>query len=363
MTVRSGTTLMLLLATLAACKDSAPVRREPPPVPVRTALAERLDVPHRIRAIGAVESVASVTIRPQVSGQIQTIVAGEGTTVESGDLLVTIDPRPLQAALREAEANLNRLRVMAEDAERNAALVRDALGKGAATQRELDAASARAEASRAEAAAAEAMVETATLNLSYSEIRAPIPGRLGAVRVRQGTIVRANETDLMDLVQIVPIDVAFSIPEQHLSQVKRGIQVAEHPVFAVLPGSAEPLEGTLWFVDNRVDDRTGQVRLKARFDNSEGRLWPGQFAHVQLQVGIDQGAVVVPSRAVQRSQQGTFVFVVEDESRATMKPVTIERTADGVAVITEGLVGGETVITDGQLRVVPGAIVAVRSES
>lgn len=348
---------------LAGCPDSDTVRREPPPVPVLVATAEIADLPERIRGIGAVESISAVTLRPQISGQIEEIVAEEGRTVEVGQTVATIDARPFRAALREASANRDRLRALTADSERTAQLMSDALAKGGATQREVDTAMARAEAARAEVDAAEAAVETASLNLAYCEIKAPFSGRLGAVAVRRGSIVRANETPLMDLVQVAPIDVGFSIPEQHLQRVKAGIAASELPVLVTLPGSTETLTGRLWFVDNRIDDATGQVRLKARFDNEQARLWPGQFANVQLEVGVDRGVVLVPAKAVQRSQAGSYVFVLDAELRATMRPVSVRRTQDGVSVIESGLEGGETLVTEGQLRVVPGARVAVRGDA
>lgn len=346
-----------------SCNDEAAIRRETPPVPVLTAESVVRDLPERIRAIGAVESTASVTLRPQLSGQVESIVAQEGREVEAGDVLVRIDPRPFRAALREAEANRERLRALAKDSERNAALVREAMENGAATQRELDAAGARQEAAFAELDSAEAVVETATLNLSYCEIRAPFAGRLGAALVRSGAIVRANETPLMDLMRVSPIDVSFSVTERYLARVKAGMAASPLKALVTLPDSPESVEGALWFVDNRVDEATGQVRLKARFENEDARLWPGQFAKVELELGVDRDVVLVPARAVQRSQEGAYVFVLDGEQRAQMRPVAVRRTQDGTAVITEGLAGGETVITDGQLRVVPGARVAVRTRA
>lgn len=355
----------IVLATLplSACRDAAPLRREAPPVPVVTTVAKVQDLPELLRAIGAVESVSAVTLRPQISGQIASIETLEGRDIRAGELVAMIDPRPFQAALREAQANRDRLRALALDAERTTALVRDALSKGAATTREIDAASAREQAARAEVDAAEAMVETAMLNLAYCEIRAPFDGRLGAALVRKGTIVRANETALMDLVQVTPIDVAFSVPEHFLGRVKIGTGAAPLTVTVALPGAVTPLNGVLWFVDNRIDEATGQVRLKARFENTASVLWPGQFANVQLEVGVDRAVVVVPARAVQRSQHDSYVFVVDGEGRAAMRPVSVRRTQAGEAVIDSGLSGGETIITEGQLRVVPGARVAVRAPS
>jgi len=357
-----GSLLLLFALGPTGCREAASGRREAAPVPVVTGVAVRQDLPELIRAVGAVESISAITLRPQVSGQVALIEAREGQEVEAGSLLIQIDPRPFEAALREAEANRERLRALSLDLARSAELVRSAMSDGAATQREVDAASARADAARAEFDSAEAAVESARLNLEYCEIRAPFPGRLGAALVRRGAIVRANETPLMDLVQVTPIDVAFSIPERHIERVKAGVVAEERPVSVTLPGSSDPLAGTLWFVDNRIDETTGQVRLRARFENEDARLWPGQFANVHLEVGVDRSVVLVPSRAVQRSQSGSYVFVVDGEARASMRPVTVRRTQEGVAVIDTGLDGGETIITEGQLRVVPGARVAVRGE-
>lgn len=360
--VRVASTLgAALTVALGGCRESSPPARELPPVPVVTAMARVEDVPERVRAIGAVESISSVTLRPQVSGQIDSIVAQEGRDVAAGDVLVTIDARPFAAALREAEANRDRLRAMSRDADRALDLMKEAMKDGAATQRELDAATARGEAARAEVDSAEAEVERATLNLEYCTIRAPFSGRLGAALVRQGAIVRGNETALIDLVQVSPIDVGFSVPEQYLDRVKAGNAASPLMVLVTVPGSENALEGRLWFVDNRVDEATGQVRLKARFDNADARLWPGLFANVQLVLGIDRAAVTVPAKAVQHAPTGSFVFVVDGESRAQMRPVEVRRTQEGLAVVASGLSGDEQVVTEGQLRIVPGAKVAPRS--
>lgn len=348
------------VAFVPACREAAPVKREPPPVPVVTAVARAEDVQERIRAVGAVESISSVTLRPQVSGQVASIVAEEGKDVAEGALLATIDPRPFQAALREAEANRDRQRALMKDAERAAALTADAMSDGGASQRELDAANARAEAARAEVASADAAVETAALNLAWCRITAPFAGRLGASLVRTGTIVKANETPLVDLSQVTPIDVAFSVPEQYLPQVKKGMAASPLTAQVTLPGTQEPLRGQLWFVDNRVDPATGQIRLKARFPNDDGRLWPGLFANVELVVGVDRQVVVIPSKAVQTSPQGRFVFVVDKDGRASMRNVTIRRTQEGLAIVEEGLAAGDVVVAEGQLRVVTGSRVVER---
>jgi len=331
-------------------------------MPVTIATATREDVPVQVQAIGWAEAYATVTIRPQVEGQLTEIHFTEGQQVKIGDLLFTIDPRPFVAALRLSEANLLKDQALAQDAEREANRVTDLFTKNMAADRERDQARANSDAVRAQVQADQAAVENATLRLEYCTIRSPIDGRAGARLVDVGNIVEANKTALVTVNQISPIFVTFSVAERHLSLIKQQMQAAPLTVearFADEP--SDPIIGRLAFVDNQVDTLTGMVRLKAAFPNEDHRLWPGRFVNVALTISKQQDVVVVPTSAVQTGQRGTFVFVVRGDSTVEMRPVSVGANVHERTVLSEGVQAGEVVVTDGQLRLTPG--VKVRSKA
>ena len=331
-------------------------------MPVVVATASREDVPIQVQAIGWAEAYATVTIRPQVEGQLTEIHFTEGQQVKIGDLLFTIDPRPFVAALRLSEANLLKDQALAQDAEREANRVTDLFTKNMAADRERDQARANSDAVQAQVQADQAAVENAKLRLEYCTIRSPIGGRAGARLVDVGNIVEANKTALVTVNQISPIFVTFSVAERHLSLLKQQMQAAPLTVetrFADEP--SDPIIGRLAFVDNQVDMLTGMVRLKAVFPNEDHRLWPGRFVNVALTISKKQDAVVVPTSAVQTGQRGTFVFVVRGDSTVEMRPVSVGANVHERTVLSEGVQAGEVVVTDGQLRLTPGA--KVRSKA
>jgi multidrug efflux system membrane fusion protein len=331
-------------------------------MPVALATAMREDVPIQVQAIGWAEAYATVTIRPQVEGQLTEIHFTEGQQVKIGDLLFTIDPRPFVAALRLAEANLLKNQALAQDAEREANRVADLFTKNMAADRERDQARANSDAVRAQVQADQAVVENAKLRLEYCTIHSPIDGRTGARLVDVGNIVEANKTALVTLNQLSPSYVAFSVAERHLSLIKQQMQAAPLAVearFADEP--SDPIIGRLAFVDNQVDTLTGMVRLKATFSNEDHRLWPGRFVNVALTISKQQDAVVVPTSAVQTGQRGAFVFVVRGDSTVELRPVTVGANVHEQTVLAEGVQAGEVIVTDGQLRLTPGA--KVRSKA
>jgi multidrug efflux system membrane fusion protein len=334
----------------------------PPPVPVSIAKAQLRDMPVQLRSVGNVESISAITIRPQVAGQLIETPVAEGTDVKAGDVIARIDPRPFEAALREAEATLAMNQATSTDERRAAVQLRAAFNNRAVAIREVEAAEAKATAAEARVLQDQAAIETARLNLSYCTITAPFAGRLGAFRARPGTILKDNETDLVDLTQLAPIDVSFSIREQDLPAVRAAMSASTVPVEATIAGDPEPVQGALSFLDNRVDAMTGSIRLKARFDNTDRRLWPGQYVNAVITLGIDKGVVVVPSTAVTASQRGQSVFVIKGDA-AEMRTVTVRRAVDGSTVVESGIEAGETVVTDGQLRLTNGAKVAARDSS
>jgi membrane fusion protein, multidrug efflux system len=354
---------------LAGCKPpdggASPASRGAPAVPVAVAKAERRDYPERLRAIGTVEAVATVLVKPQLSGQLKEARFAEGQEVAAGDVLLLLDARPYEAAVHEAEANLARNSAVAADAARMLERVQRAGSEGVSSPRELEQAQAQAEASQASVLAAQAQVEQAKLNLDYCTIRAPIAGRAGTLMVKPGNVVKENETALVEINQLAPINVAYSIPERYLPAVRTSQARAgsgDLAVDASHPGErAEPIRGSLAFIDNKVDTATGTIRLRASFPNGDHRLWPGEFVEVAFTIAVRQGVVVVPASAVQSSQKGSTVYVIKGDT-AEERPVKVDRTDEQVAVIAEGLNGDETVVTDGQLRLTPGAKVQVKGE-
>jgi len=360
--VRAIVGAVAVLVGVAACKkqEQAKAPAAPPPVPVVVAKAEQRDMPIQLRSVGNVESIAAVTLRPQVAGQLMETPVAEGTDVNAGDVIARIDPRPFQAAVREVEATLAKNQALASDERRAAEQLRSALNGRAVSIREVEAAEAKATSAEAQVLQDQAALETAKLQLSYCTIAAPFPGRLGAFRVKPGAIVKANETDLVDLTQLAPIDVAFSVREQDLPGVRAAMGAGTVPVVVTIAGEPTPVEGKLSFLDNRVDATTGAVRLKARFENADRRLWPGEFVNAVITLGVDKGAVVVPSTAVQASQRGRAVFVIKQDGTAELRKVKVRRATDGTTVIESGVQPGETVVVDGQLRLTAGAKVAAR---
>ncbi len=339
-----------------------PTTRPAAAVPVLIEKATRNDVPIQLQAIGRVEPFSTVTVRPQVSGQISKVHFIEGMEVKAGDLLFSIDPRPFEAALRRAEAELARDTAMARDAQEEAKRQAELFEKLVATEREHNQAQANADAMQATVRADMAAVEAAKLRLGYCSIVSPITGRTGRRIVDSGNIVQENETALVVINQIAPIHVAFSVPEQHLSDIKaRMTATAKLPVFVSIPALSEPPEeGALAFLDNQVDADTGTVRLKARFENDRRRLWPGQFVQVALTLGTHEASTVVPVQAVQTGQKGEFVYVVRDDRTVEMREVMTGDAYDGHIIIRKGVEPGETVVTDGQLRLAPGSLIEVK---
>jgi multidrug efflux system membrane fusion protein len=359
---RKLTSAMLLALGAAACGKPAPPQR--PPVPVAVAAATRMPAPYVVTANGIVEPMQTVAVQSQVQGVLTAVHFREGDEVKAGDVLFEIDPRPFQAALDQARAVLARDAAQAEnarrDAERYAALVQ----KDYVTRSQADQATANAAAQLAVVRADSAAVANAQFNLDNATIRAPISGKTGALFVRQGNLVRPGSAPpLVVINQIHPIAARFAVPERELARVQEYSR--RHPLKAVATGAqgGRSVEGTLNFVDNGVDTTTGTVTLKARFDNADNALWPGQFLQIALELYVDPSALVVPSAAVQPGQDsGQFVFSVGRDGKAQVTPVRAGRTVGDMTVIESGLDVGTRVVTDGQSRLTPGAQVEVRDK-
>jgi len=355
-----------------------------PPVPISVGTATEETVPIQVRAVGNVEPYSTVEVKAQVGGQLLNVRFAEGANVKKGDLLFEIDPRPLREALRQAEAtlrkdeaqlraaeaNLARDRAQSKNAQAEAARFEQLSKEGLSTRMQeaqiRTAAEVATESVRADEAAVEsiraslesdrAALEQAKLNLAYSEIRAPLSGRTGNLLMHVGNLVKANDDKpLVVINQIAPIFVTFGVPERYLSLIsqqnsrrKLMVEVAQGKE------SEETIHGTLAVIDNTVDKNTGTIRLKAVFDNRDASLWPGQFANVVLTMDR-QTATVIPAEAVQAGQQGSFVYVVKSDETVEPRPLTIGQTVGGKVMVQKGVVAGETIVTDGQSRLFPGA--------
>lgn len=372
---------LALLAVLAGCsggEDAAKAKPQKRPVPVATALAERRDLPVVVRTVGNVEPYATVSVKSRVDGQIVGVHFREGQDVRKGDLLFSVDRRALEAALNEAQAKLQRDRVLLakadDDVRRFEALVAD----GYISREQFDQYRSTADSLRATVRADEATVETARVQLSYTTITAPMSGRAGQIKVDQGNMVRAGaDTVLVVIDQIEPIYVGFALPEMHLAAARARLAAGGVPVEARVPGpgkgdggkadggsgtgvgtgTAVAARGAVSFVDNTVNTATGTIRMRGTFANESRVLWPGQFVDVYAELGALPGAVVVPSQAVQTGSQGLFAYVVGQDNTVQLRKVRTGLSHGGYVVVEEGVTPGERVVVDGHLRLTPGALV------
>jgi len=383
--------LGLLLFTVFSLSCSREKSGKPvsAPLPVIVGITTQKTVPVQLRAIGNVQAYSTVTVKSRVPGQIMRVYFKEGDDVKKGNLLFMIDPRPFEAALKQAEANLERDMAQVKQAEAN--LGRDMaqeknaqadadrykmlFEKGVVAQQQYDkfrtdweALVATVQADRAAKANAEAAVladraavENAKLQLSYCSIHSPMDGRTGSLIVQEGNIIKDNDTSLVVINQITPIYVTFSVPEQYLGEIKKYMSAGKVKVEAIVPNNeVSPYQGSISFVDNAVDTATGTIKLKGTFANKERQLWPGQFVNVVLMLTTEPNMIVVPSQAIQTGQEGQYVFVVKPDLTVESRPVVPGRTTNGETVIQKGLNADEKVVTDGQLRLYPGATVEIK---
>jgi multidrug efflux system membrane fusion protein len=330
--------------------------------PVLVAQAERKVVPLALEAIGAVEPIRSTAVRSQVTGTLLKRVIREGQDVRQGEVLFEIDPRPFRNALQAAEADLQKVRVQLETARAQVARYRSLTADQMVSKEQFEKINDTARALEAEALSVESRLATARIQLDYCSIRAPLAGRSGQISLHEGDIVRANDTGipLTTIHQLSPINVTFGVPQQYLGALQRYRASGQLAVAATPPGVDEkPEGGELTFLDNTVESATGTLRLKAAFANPGQRLWPGQFVTVAVTLANPE-VIAIPSSALQTSQSGQYVYVVKADRTAELRPVSVERTVGAEAVIAKGLAAGETVVTEGQLRVVPGRAVDIR---
>lgn len=357
-------TLIAALGALTGCDkqgaQAAPAARPPAPVVVST--VERRDVPLQITAIGNVEAYQTVQVRSMVTGQLEKILFKEGEDVRRGQLLYQLDKRPFQATLDQAEANLRRDQAQAANAKLEATRYTDLEKQGVISREQADLQRTTDSANAAAVAADQAAVQSARVQLQYADIYAPFDARAGALMINVGNLVKANDTPyLVQLNQIAPIYVTFTVPEARLADVRQfaanGLRVLVYPKGR----DGTPAEGLLTFIDNGVDPQTGTVKLKATFQNEDKRLWPGEFVDVVLNLSTMKNAVAVPTKAVQSGQQGDYVFVIAQDGTAVPQQISTVGTYKNLTLVKSGLAPGDTVIVDGQLRVVPKSKVTIQS--
>jgi multidrug efflux system membrane fusion protein len=383
----------ILFSGLFTKKPQAAGQPQPPAVPVVVANVTLETVPLQVSAIGRTEAYSTVSITSQAEGLMTKVYFTEGQYVKKGDLLFNIDPRPSQANLagtvanqskavsdqRQAEATLAKDQAQAKTAAVQAQRYEYLYKQGVVSKDQYDQVRTNAEAlagvakadqaavasARDSVNAAKAAVQASQVQVSYTEIRAPIDGRTGSLMIHQGNVVKANDTNpLLVINQVNPIYVTFSVPESQLPDIKRYMAAGPVQVSATIPNdSGPPEQGALTFVDNAVDPATGTVKLKGTFENTQQRLWPGQFVNVSVTLTTQPNAIVVPSAAVQTGQQGRYVFVVKDDQTVEMRNVQVQRTAGEKSIIASGLSPGETIVTDGQLRLRPGSKVKITDEA
>lgn len=347
------------IALMLGCsKQKAPVVQQ---VPVTVAPVEVRSVPYELTAVGTVEPIQTVSVQPQVSGQLMRVAFHEGDEVEKGQILFQIDPRPFQAALAQSQAILARDRAQADNAEQELKRFTSLAEKEYITAQQYDQSRATAAGAQATLAADQAAVEQAQLNVQYATIRAPIGGRTGSLLVREGNQVRPDGTTLVTINQLRPILARFAVPASNLGAIQKYRSTGGLLVQAAPTSGGDASEGILSFVDNAVDSTTGTIMLKGTFPNRDGALWPGGFVNVTLRLYVEDSAMVVPRAAIMSGQGGSYLYIVKPDSTAATKNVRVEREAGDLAVVSGEISEGERVVTDGQLLLRPGARVLIRS--
>jgi multidrug efflux system membrane fusion protein len=360
--------LCLITTFLAACsgesagKTKGAERQKKAAVPVTAGVATEKTVPVELSGIGNVQAYSTVEVRARVDGELTAVHFKEGQDIKKGDLLFTIDPRPYEAQLRQAEANLARNRAQLQNARKQVERYASVVKKGYVAEEQYDQVLANAAALEAALRADEAAVENAKLALKYCTIRSPISGTVGELKVHQGNLIKANDNDkpMVIIRQLSPIYISFAIPERNLPDLKKYMAVRKLEVEAAIPGAElQPVRGELAFMENAVDGSTGTIQLKAIFANEDKMLWPGQFVNVRLTLASQPNAVVLPSQAIQTGQEGQFVFVIKPDLTVEYRLVSVGRAMNGEIVIEKGIAPGEKVVTDGQLRLAPGSSVNI----
>jgi multidrug efflux system membrane fusion protein len=335
----------------------------PAAIPVSVTQVAQQAVPVRLQAIGNVEAYSTVSLKARVDGQIVEVNFREGQEVRKGSVLFKIDPRPFEAALRQAEATLARDIAQRDQARAQERRYKDLLDKNFISKDAYAQFRTNADTATAVAEASKAAADNAKLNLEYCTIRSPIDGYTGKIQIQIGNLVKANDTNpLVTINQVHPIYVSFAVPEQDLSSIRTYMAQGPLAVAAAPPNSGKPAAaGKLIFVDNAVDPTTGTIKLRGQFENKDNALWPGQFVSVNMKLSEQKDAIVIPSQSVQTGPDGQYVFVIKPDMTAEVRRITVQRTEGDNAVVASGLAKGEQVVTRGQLRLTPGTKVSVKS--
>jgi multidrug efflux system membrane fusion protein len=353
-----------LAGLITGCaRDLKPTGRGQETVPVVAGVVRTADVPVALTAIGSVEPYSTVPIKSMVGGELVGVHFQEGQSVRRGAVIFTIDARSYDAAVQQAEATLARDAAQLQNARKEEQRYAELVAKDYVTQEDYERTRTTAAALEATVNADKAALENARVELDYCTIRAPIDGVMGKLLLYRGAVLKANDVPLVTINQVRPVKVAFAVPESQLPEIRRRQAEQKLHVEAAPPGAAaDPAVGVLDFIDNTVDRSAGTILLKGLFPNQEGALWPGQFVNVRLLLSTRVGATLAPSSAIQTSQQGTFVFVVKPDSTVEQRPVTIGDAVGADTIIEKGLAAGERIVTEGQLRLVPGSRVEIKNE-
>jgi multidrug efflux system membrane fusion protein len=356
--------LICVLHLFASCaKKQEPVKK--PPVAVTVGTVAQKTAPVRLTAIGNVEAVSTIQVKSQIGGLLQKVHFREGQDVAKGALLFTIDPRSYEAQVKQAEANLAKDRAQMENARKDASRYEELVKKGYVAREQYEQYSTNATALEATVAADQALLDNARLQLKYCYIYSPISGRTGSLIANEGNLIKANaDTSMVVINQTQPIYVTFSVPEQYLAEIKKYMAAGKLKVEAYASKEdREPENGVLTFVDNSVDLSTGTIKLKGTFPNTHKKLWPGEFVNAVLTLASRPNALMVPTAAVQTGQEGQYVFVVKNDNTVESRPVSAGMAVNDETLIEKGLTPGETVVTDGQMQLVPGAKVEIRNNA
>lgn len=329
-------------------------------MPVTVAKVTQRTIPIQIRTIGNVEAYSTIQVKAQVGGELIRVPFKEGDYVTKGQLLFEIDPRQYKEQVKQAEANLAKDAANAANADADARRYQELFKAGVVARQETELKEATAKALNATLAADRAAIDNAKLQVEYCYIRSPIDGRTGTLMVKQGNLVKANDVPLVTINEVHPIYVTFAIPQSEFPEVQKRMNAALRVEATIPGGSAQaPVIGTLTFAENNVDVATGTIKLRGTFSNVNNRLWPGLFVNVLLTVMQQPNAIVVPSQAVQTGQNGQFVFVVKPDMTVEIRPVVMSRAVGNEIALASGVKPGETLVTDGQSRLVPGAQIQI----
>jgi multidrug efflux system membrane fusion protein len=351
---------VLLAASGCSKKEAAPAPHAAA-IPVIVSEVTQRAMPVQLTAFGNVGGY-TVSVEAQVAGELLDMHFQEGDFVHKGQLLFTIDPRPYEAALAQKQATLMRDKAVAANSRAQTQRISKLLTEGVVSPSDAEASTSAAAAAEATVAADEAALKTAQLNLEYCKIYSPMDGRTGAVLVKPGNLVKVADVPIVVIMRLSPIPVDFMVPQEYLPNIKRYMAAGPLRVEATVPNSSgRPEVGKLVFVDNAIDATTGTIRLRALFENSSNALWPGLYVNTLMTLAEQSNATVIPSQAITAGQQGSFVYVVQSDGTVAPRAVASSRSVEGLAVIDKGLKPGETVVTDGQVRLVPGAKVQIKN--